>query len=101
MDSRLGLELVSRVRLSICSVVKQFFCLFNIGSFLYVPTDAKSPIEETNIPTHLQNMLDILIHEENQDDSGSTGPCMEYLLHHKLLETLYTIGRADVSQHIS
>ena len=41
-------------------------------------------------------MIDILIHEESQDDSGSTGPCMEYLLHHKLLETLYTIGRADV-----
>lgn len=43
-------------------------------------------------------MVDILLHEERQDDSGSTGPCMEYLLHHKLLETLYTIGRADVSQ---
>ncbi|XP_067935505.1 FHF complex subunit HOOK interacting protein 2A-like isoform X2 [Watersipora subatra] len=66
-----------------------------VTNFFMENRDAKSPIEETNIPNHLQNMVDILLHEEAQDDSGSTGPCMEYLLHHKLLETLYTIGRAD------
>jgi len=74
-----------------------FLCVVYVLRLLTSISDAKSPIEETNIPTHLQNMIDILIYEEQQDDSGSTGPCMEYLLHHKLLETLYTIGRADVS----
>lgn len=42
-------------------------------------------------------MLDILIQEEEERESGETGPCMEYLLHHKILETLYTLGKADVS----
>ncbi|XP_073451931.1 FHF complex subunit HOOK interacting protein 2A isoform X2 [Aquarana catesbeiana] len=40
-------------------------------------------------------MLDILVQEENERESGETGPCMEYLLHHKVLETLYTLGKAD------
>lgn len=41
-------------------------------------------------------MLDILTQEEAERESGETGPCMEYLLHHKILETLYTLGKADV-----
>lgn len=52
---------------------------------------------DTNIPSHLDQMLDILVQEENERESGETGPCMEYLLHHKILETLYTLGKADVS----
>ncbi|KAM5127057.1 FHF complex subunit HOOK interacting protein 2A, partial [Mantella aurantiaca] len=40
-------------------------------------------------------MLDILVQEESERESGETGPCMEYLLHHKVLETLYTLGKAD------
>lgn len=51
---------------------------------------------DTNIPSHLDQMLDILVQEENERESGETGPCMEYLLHHKILETLYTLGKADV-----
>lgn len=51
---------------------------------------------DTNIPSHLEQMLDILVQEENERESGETGPCMEYLLHHKILETLYTLGKADV-----
>lgn len=46
-------------------------------------------------------MLDILIQEEGERESGETGPCMEYLLHHKILETLYTLGKADVSTVLS
>lgn len=52
---------------------------------------------DTNIPSHLEQMLDILTQEEGERESGETGPCMEYLLHHKILETLYTLGKADVS----
>lgn len=58
--------------------------------------DDKAPVTDTNIPSHLEQMLEILTQEERERDSGETGPCMEYLLHHKILETLYTLGKADV-----
>lgn len=60
--------------------------------------DDKAPVTDTNIPSHLEQMLDILTQEEAERESGETGPCMEYLLHHKILETLYTLGKADVRQ---
>ncbi|XP_044295470.1 FHF complex subunit HOOK interacting protein 2A isoform X2 [Varanus komodoensis] len=60
----------------------------------YIETsDDKAPVTDTNIPSHLEQMLDILVQEEKE--FGETGPCMEYLLHHKILETLYTLGKAD------
>lgn len=59
-------------------------------------SDDKDPVTDTNIPSHLEQMLDILTQEESERESGETGPCMEYLLHHKILETLYTLGKADV-----
>uniref|UniRef100_A0A8C5QF00 FHF complex subunit HOOK interacting protein 2A n=1 Tax=Leptobrachium leishanense TaxID=445787 RepID=A0A8C5QF00_9ANUR len=62
----------------------------------YIETsDDKAPVTDTNIPSHLEQMLDILVQEEDERESGETGPCMEYLLHHKVLETLYTLGKAD------
>uniref|UniRef100_A0A4W5JV24 FHF complex subunit HOOK interacting protein 2 n=1 Tax=Hucho hucho TaxID=62062 RepID=A0A4W5JV24_9TELE len=62
----------------------------------YIETsDDKAPVTDTNIPSHLEQMLDILTQEEYERESGETGPCMEYLLHHKILETLYTLGKAD------
>ncbi|XP_062851017.1 protein FAM160B1 [Trichomycterus rosablanca] len=62
----------------------------------YIETsDDKAPVTDTNIPSHLEQMLDILIQEEGERESGETGPCMEYLLHHKILETLYTLAKAD------
>ncbi|XP_042202492.1 FHF complex subunit HOOK interacting protein 2A-like isoform X1 [Callorhinchus milii] len=39
-------------------------------------------------------MLDILVYEEKQRDTQETGPCLEYLLQHKILETLCTLGKA-------
>ncbi|CAL8367296.1 unnamed protein product [Gadus morhua 'NCC'] len=62
----------------------------------YIETsDDKAPVTDTNIPSHLEQMLDILTQEEEERESGETGPCMEYLLHHKILETLFTLGKAD------
>ncbi|XP_063291164.1 FHF complex subunit HOOK interacting protein 2A [Pelobates fuscus] len=62
----------------------------------YIETsDDKAPVTDTNIPSHLEQMLEILVQEESERESGETGPCMEYLLHHKVLETLYTLGKAD------
>lgn len=72
----------------------------DIQRFWYVHifplSDDKAPVTDTNIPSHLEQMLDILTQEEAERESGETGPCMEYLLHHKILETLYTLGKADV-----
>ena len=42
-------------------------------------------------------MLALLQREEEGADRGAYGPCLEYLLQHKLLETLYSLGRSDVS----
>lgn len=55
----------------------------------------KLPIEQTNLPAHLEQMLVILQEEEMTSERGMYGPCLEYLLQHKLLETLYSLGRAD------
>lgn len=41
-------------------------------------------------------MLDILVYEEKQRPAGEAGPCLEYLLQHKVLETLGTLGKAEV-----
>ncbi|KAM9360550.1 FHF complex subunit HOOK-interacting protein 2B [Symphorus nematophorus] len=40
-------------------------------------------------------MLDILVYEEKQQGVEETGSCFEYLLQHKLLETLCTLGKAQ------
>lgn len=64
--------------------------------YTFSSLDDKAPVTDTNIPSHLEQMLEILTQEERERESGETGPCMEYLLHHKILETLYTLGKADV-----
>ena len=61
----------------------------------------QEPVVRTNIPAHLQQMLEILLLEEQDmvaefgNASNQTGPCMEYLLHENILETLVTFGRGD------
>ncbi|XP_007949037.2 FHF complex subunit HOOK interacting protein 2B [Orycteropus afer afer] len=41
-------------------------------------------------------MLDILVYEEKQQMAADeAGPCLEYLLQHKILETLCTLGKAE------
>ncbi|KAG9488562.1 hypothetical protein GDO78_004876 [Eleutherodactylus coqui] len=69
-------------------------------------TDESCPARNTDIPWRLRQLLDILVFEENelgtrenQEDgnssTGNTGPCMEYLLQHKILETLCTLAKAE------
>ncbi|KAM6105671.1 LOW QUALITY PROTEIN: FHF complex subunit HOOK interacting protein 2A [Pterocles gutturalis] len=74
---------------------EDFIYLKAITHYYIETSDDKAPVTDTNIPSHLEQMLDILVQEENERESGETGPCMEYLLHHKILETLYTLGKAD------
>nr|CAB3244298.1 protein FAM160B1 [Phallusia mammillata] len=67
----------------------------SVTNFYIENTDDKTPVSDSNIPSHLKQMLQILIQEEDEREAGDTGPCMEYLLQHKILETLHTLGRAD------
>lgn len=70
------------------------FTLFP-GSLL----DENTPAKKTDIPWRLKQMLDILVYEEKQQAAaGETGPCLEYLLQHKILETLCTLGKAEVGR---
>lgn len=58
-------------------------------------TNCKVPIETTNIPHHLDRLLDILLIEENQLGTENPGPCLEYLLQHRLLDLLATLASAE------
>ncbi|XP_069773891.1 FHF complex subunit HOOK interacting protein 2A-like isoform X2 [Narcine bancroftii] len=65
-----------------------------ITNYYIVTTDEDIPVKQTDIPWHLRQMVDILAYEEKQSDSGETGPCLEYFLQHKILETLCTLAKA-------
>ncbi|XP_033322393.1 FHF complex subunit HOOK interacting protein 2A isoform X2 [Megalopta genalis] len=56
-------------------------------------TDCKVPIQTTGIPRHLDRLLEILLEEEKEEDEP--GPCLEYLLQHKLLDLLATLASAE------
>ncbi|XP_037668947.1 protein FAM160B2 isoform X2 [Choloepus didactylus] len=59
-------------------------------------TDENTPAKKTDIPWRLKQMLDILVYEEKQQAApDAAGPCLEYLLQHKILETLCTLGKAE------
>ncbi|XP_032219028.2 FHF complex subunit HOOK interacting protein 2A isoform X2 [Nematostella vectensis] len=66
-----------------------------VTNYFIEATDEKLPVFSTNIPYHLEKMLETLRREEEQMEGGSTGPCLEYLLQHKILDTLHTLARAD------
>uniref|UniRef100_A0A8C1XAR2 Family with sequence similarity 160 member B2 n=1 Tax=Cyprinus carpio TaxID=7962 RepID=A0A8C1XAR2_CYPCA len=72
----------------LCHNKESFNCMF------VSCTDESRPVKQTDIPWCLRQMLDILVYEEKQQGE-ETGPCMEYLLQHKLLETLCTLGKAQ------
>ncbi|KFW60720.1 Protein FAM160B2, partial [Pygoscelis adeliae] len=57
--------------------------------------DESIPARQTDIPWRLKQMLDILVYEEKQQPVGEAGPCLEYLLQHKVLETLGTLGKGE------
>ncbi|XP_051496856.1 FHF complex subunit HOOK interacting protein 2B isoform X2 [Apus apus] len=66
-----------------------------ITGYYLEATDESIPARQTDIPWHLKQMLDILVYEEKQSSEGEAGPCLEYLLQHKVLETLSTLGKAE------
>ncbi|XP_065827964.1 FHF complex subunit HOOK interacting protein 2A-like [Oscarella lobularis] len=65
-----------------------------ITTLLIESKDDRVPVQETKIPKNLTKMLTLLI-DEDKHYGDNTGPCLEFLLQHKILETLFTLGRGD------
>lgn len=53
------------------------------------------PVESTGVPRHLDHLLKILQREEDEMTSEEPGPCLEYLLQHRLLDLLATLASAE------
>ncbi|XP_008334634.1 FHF complex subunit HOOK-interacting protein 2B [Cynoglossus semilaevis] len=67
----------------------------SITTYYMTTTDDNRPVKQTDIPWCLRQMLDILVYEEKQQTAEETGACLEYLIQHKILETLCTLGKAQ------
>ncbi|KAH7343469.1 Retinoic acid induced 16-like protein-domain-containing protein [Rhizoctonia solani] len=52
-------------------------------------------IGSTNVPAHLQSMVDALVWESTRGDQESTGACLESLLKNDILGTLVSLSEAD------
>lgn len=52
----------------------------------------------------MNRLLEILVEEEQDSEAdgvnGAVGPCMEYMLQHRVLDTLYTFARTDVRLYL-
>ncbi|GFG34105.1 hypothetical protein Cfor_10051, partial [Coptotermes formosanus] len=80
------------------SLLEDFTYHWKMVMKFYVKRDAvsKTVIESTNIPSHMDQLLKILLEEEEvSHESGTTGPCLEYLLQHNLLNLLATLACTD------
>ncbi|XP_013788186.1 protein FAM160B1-like [Limulus polyphemus] len=53
------------------------------------------PVELTDIPDHLNQMVCILEQEEGEGETGNGCPCMEYFLQQKILEAMCGLAKAD------
>ncbi|XP_063231692.1 FHF complex subunit HOOK interacting protein 2A-like [Bacillus rossius redtenbacheri] len=56
----------------------------------------KVVIENTNIPAHLEQLIKILVEDEGAvGETGAAGPCLEYLLQHRIPDLLVTLAGTD------
>ena len=57
-------------------------------------------VDQTPLPSYMNRLLEILVEEELESEAdgvtGAVGPCMEYMLQHRILDTMYTFARTDV-----
>jgi len=60
-------------------------------------------VDQTPLPSYMNRLLEILVEEEQESEAdgvtGAVGPCMEYMLQHRILDTMYTFARTDVCHH--
>ncbi|OCH95550.1 hypothetical protein OBBRIDRAFT_745250 [Obba rivulosa] len=52
-------------------------------------------IKSTDVPAHLQSMVDALVWESTRVEEGGTGACLEYLLKNDVLGTLVKLSESD------
>lgn len=52
-------------------------------------------IKSTDVPAHLQSMVDSLVWESTRTEEGATGACLEYLLKNDVLGTLVKLSESD------
>ncbi|KAL0581754.1 hypothetical protein V5O48_000336 [Marasmius crinis-equi] len=52
-------------------------------------------IHSTDVPVHLQSMVDSLVAESTRIEQGATGACLEYLLKNDVLGTLVRLSETD------
>ncbi|KAI0780998.1 Retinoic acid induced 16-like protein-domain-containing protein [Trametes elegans] len=52
-------------------------------------------IKSTDVPAHLQSMVDALVWESTRTEEGATGACLEYLLKNDVLGTLVKLSESD------
>ncbi|KAL7283346.1 hypothetical protein ACG7TL_002775 [Trametes sanguinea] len=52
-------------------------------------------IKSTDVPAHLQSMVDALVWESTRTEEGTTGACLEYLLKNDVLGTLVKLSESD------
>ncbi|KAF9464685.1 Retinoic acid induced 16-like protein-domain-containing protein [Collybia nuda] len=52
-------------------------------------------IKSTDVPTHLQSLVDALVWESTRTEEGGTGACLEYLLKNDVLGTLVRLSETD------
>ncbi|KAH9854175.1 Retinoic acid induced 16-like protein-domain-containing protein [Lenzites betulinus] len=52
-------------------------------------------IKSTDVPAHLQSMVDSLVWESTRAEEGVTGACLEYLLKNDVLGTLVKLSESD------
>ncbi|KIJ69451.1 hypothetical protein HYDPIDRAFT_79689 [Hydnomerulius pinastri MD-312] len=52
-------------------------------------------INSTDVPAHLQSMVDSLVWESSRTEEGGTGACLEYLLKNDVLGTLVRLSEPD------
>ncbi|KAJ3559405.1 hypothetical protein NM688_g376 [Phlebia brevispora] len=52
-------------------------------------------IKSTEVPAHLQSMVDALVWESARTEEGGTGACLEYLLKNDVLGTLVRLSESD------
>jgi len=66
--------------------------------------DYKISVDQTPLPNYINRLLEILVEEEQDSEAdgtnGAVGPCMEYLLQHRVLDTMYTFARSDVCHYL-
>ena len=65
--------------------------------------DYKISVDQTPLPSYMNRLLEILLEEEQDTEAdgvnGAVGPCMEYMLQNRVLDTMYTFARTDVSHY--